>query len=350
MPETKTKTVSMSNTKKEILEAYEKLITELKEKEMSSLSPQKEMEEKRMSKLVTKADSLSAEGVVKETNNLKLEIGKILDTLANKLETEVHQYGEIQKAIEIKKNELQEIYEIEKESATLAALIEAQNQKRAEFEKEIAEKKETLMKEIEATREQWNLEKEKHEKEIKERTAAEIEQRKREKEEYDYDFTRQKLIAKDKFEDEKAKLKKELTQMKETSEKELAEIEEIITEKEAEFIELKKKVEKFPKELDESVKKAIKETKDKIDLEYKYQFEMKAKVFEGERNLLNARITAFEKLNKEQTAQIASLSEKLEKSYEKIQSMAEKAIEGASKSEPVNIQQLLKEMNRQKKE
>jgi hypothetical protein len=77
---------------------------------------------------------------------------------------------------------------------------------------------------------------------------------------------------------------------------------------------------------------------------------MKEKEFEGERNVLNARVTSLEKLNKEQSAQIASLSEKLGKSYEKIQSMAEKAIAGASKSEPVNIQQLLKEMNKQQKE
>jgi hypothetical protein len=196
---------------------------------------------------VAKANALSSEGVVKEINNLKLETGKLLGTLTDKLEAEVNQYGEMQEAIETKKQELQEIYEIEKESATLAALIEAQNQKRAEFEKEIAEKKETLLKEIETTRKQWNLEKEQHEKEFKERNTAEIEQRKRGKEEYEYNFTRQKLIAKDKFEDERTKLEKELSQMKEATEKELTEREKIIAGKEAEFIELKKKLKISPK-------------------------------------------------------------------------------------------------------
>lgn len=196
---------------------------------------------------MAKANALSSEGVVKEINNLKLETGKLLGTLTDKLEAEVNQYGEMQEAIETKKQELQEIYEIEKESATLAALIEAQNQKRAEFEKEIAEKKETLLKEIETTRKQWNLEKEQHEKEFKERNTAEIEQRKRGKEEYEYNFTRQKLIAKDKFEDERTKLEKELSQMKEATEKELTEREKIIAGKEAEFIELKKKLKISPK-------------------------------------------------------------------------------------------------------
>lgn len=45
----------------------------------------KEMEAKRKSKVVTKVDALSVERVVKETNNLKLDISKMLDILANKL-------------------------------------------------------------------------------------------------------------------------------------------------------------------------------------------------------------------------------------------------------------------------
>lgn len=43
------------------------------------------MEAKRKSNVVTKVDAFSAEGVIKETNNLKLNISKMLDILANKL-------------------------------------------------------------------------------------------------------------------------------------------------------------------------------------------------------------------------------------------------------------------------
>jgi len=46
----------------------------------------KEVEAKRKSKVVTKVDALSVERVVKETNNLKLDVSKMLDILANKLE------------------------------------------------------------------------------------------------------------------------------------------------------------------------------------------------------------------------------------------------------------------------
>ncbi|GAF70239.1 unnamed protein product, partial [marine sediment metagenome] len=217
------KELSMSNTKKEMLDAYNALLKQLQEKREAELKPEKIIEEKKKREVVEVAETLSSEGVVKEIGNLKLELGKMLTQISDGLEEEVNKYKKTQNAIKIKEEELKELYEIEKSAETLAALIEAQNQKRREFESEMTARKEELNREIQAMREEWGKEKKGHEAEMKERDAAEAKKREREKEEYGYSFKREQQLAKDKFEDEKAKTEKVIQLKKEQMEKDLTE-------------------------------------------------------------------------------------------------------------------------------
>src|SRR5947199_10240547 len=55
----------------------------------------------------------------------------------------------LQKAIETEQKEIEELYGIEKAAGSLAALIEAQNQKRRQFEVELSSQKDELEREIE---------------------------------------------------------------------------------------------------------------------------------------------------------------------------------------------------------
>jgi len=91
-----------------------------------------------------------------------------------------------------------------------------------------------------------------------------LKRREREKEEYGYSFKREQQLAKDKFEDEKAKTEKEIYLKKEQMEKELAEREKAVSEKEKELDELQKKIVAFPKEIENAVNEAVRETTEKI--------------------------------------------------------------------------------------
>jgi len=339
--------LSMSNTKKEMLETYNALLKQLQEKREAELRPEKKIEEKKQKEVVKVAETLSSEGVVRDIGNLKLEIGKRLTHISDGLEEEVDKFKKIQKAIELKEGELTELYEIERSAETLAALIESQNQKRQEFESEMAARKEELNQEIGTVREGWEKEKKEHEAEVKERDAAEAKRREREKEEYGYDFKREQRLAKDKFEDEKAKTEKEIQLKKEQMEKELAERERAIAEKEEELNELRTKVTAFPKEMEETVNKVVKETTERIALEAKNREELMRKEFDGERNVLTTRIESLEKTVKEQSGQIANLSGQLEKAYQKVQDIAVKSVEGSSNLKSLtSLQQLVSEQTR----
>ena len=345
--EFKPERITMKNTKKEMLEAYNEVLQQLREKRAVELKPEEEIEEKKIKEAVEVTDSLSTEGIVQEVSTLKLEVGRLLSQLSDRLEEEVSKYRQVRQAVEAKQKELQEIYEIEKSALSLAALIEAQHQKRQQTEAELAARKEELTREIETLRTEWGKEKKVHEAEIKERDGDEQKRREREKEEYLYVFQREQQLAREQFEDEKARLDREIAYRREQMEKELADREKAIVEKETELNELRKQVSAFPKELQSAISKAVKEAIQRVESEAKNREELLKKEFDGERNVLNTRIESLEKTVTEQSEQIAKLSQQVEKAYSQVQDIAIKAIEGTSHSQPLtNLQQLIAEQTR----
>lgn len=344
---TTTKKRAAKSTKQETMEAYREALERAQEKEEGELSPEKKLQEKKAKEVMQVAEAMSAEGIVGEINNLKLEIGRLLSRIAAGLEEEVAKYDKIKKAIEVKEQELKELFEIERTAGTLAALVEAQNQKRERFEEEMALRKEELTKEIEETRARWDRERKEHEAAWKEMLAQEQKKREREREEFLYAFAREQQLARDQFEDEKARLEKEILLKREQLSKELAEREKAVAEQERELNELRAKAAVFQQELEAAVSKAVKETTERLRLEAKSREDLLKKEFEGEKNVFATRIESLEKTVKEQADQIARLSQQLDQSYQKVQDIAVKAIEGSSESKSLStLQQLLAEQTR----
>lgn len=324
------KKVTLTNTKQEMLDAYNELLKRLQEKEALELKPEVEIEKKKIKETLEVADSLSSEGVVKSLGGLRLELGKLLTQISDRLEEEVNNYRKVKAAIDIKNKELQEIYGIDKSAQSLAALIEAQSEKRLEFEQETADKKAKFESEMQAQRLEWDKEKKFFEAKIKERDAEDEKARLRKKEEYDYSFKREQQLAVDKSSDEKVKIEKEIQFKKEIADKQLAEREKRITEEEKRVAELQRKVDIFPKELDLALQKAVKDTTERLQSDARTKEEFLKKSFEGEKNVLAAKIESLEHLTKEQKEQIVRLSQALEKAYQKVEDIAVKTVGGFS--------------------
>jgi hypothetical protein len=344
--------LTVKNTKQEMLNAYHALLQEMEKQNQDRLKPEKIMEEKKTQAMVQTAEAMSTDGVVKEINELKLDMGKMLSGLSHQLEQQVQRFQDIQQAIDIKEKELREIYEIEKTAAALAALIEAQNQKRDVFEREAAQRKETLENEMRTTRAEWEKEKKEKEARMKELDAVEAKRRDREKEEFTYAFQREQQLARNKFADETAKLEKEVQARKEGLEKELKERTRALAEAETELKDLRTRAGKFPSEMESAVSKAVKETSEKLQTAAKNQVDLSNKQFEGERNVLTTRIESLQATVKQQAEQIVKLTQHQEMAYEKIQNIALKAIEGSSnvKSSAALQQTLAEHLKKQIKE
>jgi hypothetical protein len=329
---------TLKSTKQELLDAYNEMRQQLEEKDKTQLKPEQKVQEKKEAQVLAAAKATTADGVIEKINQLKQEMARTLSDLGDKLASEVEKCNQVQEAIDIKEKELAEVFEIDRAAGTLAALIEAQHREQEQFEQEMAQEKERLNGEIESVREQWKGEKAEHDALVKEQDALEAKRRQREKEEYRYAFEREQQLARDKFEDEKGKLlaekaqiENEMKALREQTEKGLQERERQMAEREKEFESLQAQVQEFPKRLDAAVAAAVKDATERIQREAKYQQDLLHKDFEGQKNVLTSRIQSLEKTTKEQADQLAKLSQQQESAYQKIQDVAVKAIEGASK-------------------
>ena len=341
------KTLSDKNTKQEMLDAYRVLVRQLQEKRAAELNPEKRLQEKQSEEAVAVAAELAPEGVERALGNLKADIGQSLAKIAERMASEVTRFKAVQKAVESKERELQELYGIEKAATSLAALIEAQQQKRRDFEIELGQQKEELAREIESARVEWEKERKNHDADLRERDTLEKKGREREKEEFAYLFKREQQGARDKLNDEKAGLEKEILAKRESVTKELAERERVVAAQEKELIDLRQKAAAFPKELESALDKAVKEAVDRLKVEAKNREELLRKEFDGERNVFAARTEALEKMNKDLSDQSAKLSKQLEAAYQKVQEIAEKAIEGSSQAKSLaDLQKFLAEQSR----
>lgn len=343
--------ISMSNTKKEILSAYQELIVLYKEKEKEALDAKKIAEEKAKEAKKSLADELDPESVIKEMDDLKLDINNLVDKLSKNLSQEIRKYLEVKEATEIRENELEEIYDIEKEAGTLAALINANNQKKEEFEQEMAEEKQELQAELDQIREQIKEEKEEHQKEMKRKKEEAEKEYKRKVEEFEYDFERKKQLKEDEFADQKRQLEKELKEKKETVEKELQERENKIAEKEEKFAQLQEQVETFPAKMEKEKQESVERETEKLKMEHKNQLELTEQKYNGQIEVLETKIESLKDTVTDQEAKIKELSDKIEKAYQKVQDVALKAIEGASGSKSFQeLQQILGQSSKNKKE
>jgi len=339
--------LSEKNTKQEMLDAYRVVVRQLEEKRAAELNPEKRQQEKKTEEAVAVATGLAPDGVERALGNLKADIGRSLAEIAERMAAEVARFKGVQQAVECKERELQELYGIEKAAASLAALIEAQNEKRRAFEIELGRQKEELAREIESTRAEWEKERKNHEAELREREAVEKKSREREKEEFTYLFKREQQATRDKLSDEKAGLEKEILAKRESLTKDLAEREKAVATQEKELIELRQRAAAFPKELDSAVDKAVTAAAERLVLEAKNREELLRKEYEGERNVAAARGEALEKMNKDLSDQNAKLAKQLEAAYQKVQEIAEKAIEGSSQAKSLaDLQKLLAEQGR----
>jgi len=330
--------ISMANTKKEMLNAYNELLNRLEAKREAELRPEQQAVEKKENLAVEVADTASAQDIAREVAALKSSITSMLNEITDKLETEVDRYQQVKKAVDVREKELHEIYGIERAASSLSALLQAQKERRDGFDEEMAARKAELEQEIAERRSAWKEEETAHAAALKERDAKDKQERERKAEEYSYASKREQQLAKEQFEYEKTRMERDLVLKREEMEKDLTEREQKVAAQENETKDLRTQVAAAKKELDQAVAEAVKQTTERLQADALTQRQLLEKDFEGQRNVLESRIDSLQSTVKEQATQIAKLSNQTEKAYSQVQDIASKAIEGGSKQPVVNVQ------------
>jgi len=346
--------VSMKNTKKEMLDMITSLQKGIEEREKTKLNAEQIREETKKITTVEKADKTAASNLSTELHSLKVSINKELTALSDKIEAEAEKYKNLNQAIDLKQRELEEIYGIEKEAAKLAAILEAQNQTKEDFAKEIAEKREKQDTELTKKRNQleiqitetkaaWEKEKNEYLEAFAEAKSKNEKEHIRENEEYEYQLKRTRELEQNKFADEMDQIAKEIKQKKDefeqfrkTKSMELDEREKYIAERELIMDELREQVDSFPAQLEKAVNSAEKQTNKILSERFSQNEALLLKGFEGEKNVFETKNIALESLVKDQVKQIDKLNNQQEKAYNQVQDIASKAVAGSA-DRPQNI-------------
>jgi len=339
--------VTMSNTKKELLEAYEQAKDVLAKQAKALLKAEEARARAEAEAARAAADIQVQEDPVRRLHDLRTDVGKKLSELAERLEAEVVTYAQVKKAAVEKQAELNKLYEIEGAAGDLAALLEAQRARREQFDAEMALRKEEmesalagrkaqLEDEIAITRRAWEEERARRKAQEAEEAERTAKARQREQDEYDYALNREREQRRNALEDELASLEREIAAKREVfqaetsgKEAELQRREAAVAAGEEELRQLREKVDAFPSELADTVERAVEDTTRRLGAEFRSHKALLEAQFSGERNVLASRIEAMESRTEAQKAQIAALEDKLEKAYGKVQDIANRAVDAA---------------------
>jgi hypothetical protein len=321
-------TISEKSKKSEVLDAYYDLLEELKK--APKKLPQEEKKIKEDKETVVRTSTLSFEEIVKSLSDVKLKIGKGLELLEEELLKQYKKFADLQKAIEITKQELEDIHHISVNANSLTALIEAQKKMKEEHEQEIDENWGEFNNEMDEKRKEWEKEKKKREQENKEQQEILLKDRQREEEGYQYDLELKRKKELDAYHEKKIALEKELEEIKSTQEKIFAEREKALQEREKQIDALTKEVDEFPKRLEKVTEDVSKKTTEEVKKQYEFQIRLSQQERIGEKKLLEQQLEAAHSKIKEQGSYIAQLTAKINESGQQVQSIALKAVEGAS--------------------
>lgn len=286
--------VTKSSTKDVIYNAYQEALKELEAAKSSTFNPNEIKAAKE-----TKATLENAKNIV-EMNILNEEI--------------VAKYKDLEKAIEIKKSELNEYYGIEKEVDSILALIEAKKAIEADLDCEYAIKENDWQNKIADLKNEYA------------ETAATLKkERQREEEEYAYNLKRTRQVENDKWADEKATREAELA----AKESEVVLREELCAKQEAAFEESQKIIAEIPNTIKAAEEKGAETARKELAKEHAIEKSVIEREAKLEKTLLEKELEALKEANKRLEAQNVDLASKLETAQERVQTIATESVKAA---------------------
>jgi len=336
--------VSMSMTKKEIIEEYNRLLDGLKEEAAARKEADDrltELEKRQSQAALDVGLETTVDSVLEGTGRLRALVGSTLSGLGDKMSEQAEKLEQINRAVELQESRLKDLHDIEYAADTMSRLTATYAEERAKTEAEYAarnseleqdyaknrdrleeefdDRKALLEREMAGMKSSWEAE--------KESTAKE---RAREQTEYEYDRDRSRRLEKDEYSEKRTELEKELRSMREEAEKEISDRKVAIEEKEQEFQRMASEIEGFPEKLDAAVTLAREEISAEIRREMGHKAALIEAEREGGRKSLEQKISHLQEVNESLEKRIQGLASELGAARKQINVIAEKAVEGTS--------------------
>jgi uncharacterized coiled-coil protein SlyX len=349
--------VSPQMTKKELIAEYTRLLEGYKKKVEEAGDAEKwrsEAEKYKEAAALKTAKDATVEAVIDSVTGLKAQLGKTLMDLTDKMASQAERLEEINMAVALQERRLAELYEIEATSDTLAKLIHAYQERKAEAEAEFDTKKNQLERDYQARfedlqakhskltagleeetrqkRSSWEEEKKEFERELAEEKRLAKQGWEREQTEYVYQRDRSRKIEEDDYQAKRTQLEKELEQKKEQVLRQIEEREAAVAAREAEIEDLRKQVKQYPSALQKEIENAKKEVTAVLRQEMDQERRLLTTEREWERKVYEQKISFLENTIASQEQKIQDLKAEIAQAMKQVHQIAEKAIEGASQN------------------
>jgi len=317
--------VAVKDSKQQLMQAFQQILAERKKLESKIATKQEEAEKAKNQEILTAASTYTVDSIVKGLADLQLEFGSIVNSLSEKLAKENSKLDELNRAIEIETQHLQELQRIRIVADTLDILTQEHQEKLKILEQDTASKKEAIEKEIALKRKEWQKEQSEYEEAVTTYNDVTAKERQQEQEEYQYKLETTRKLNTDAYEAKKRNLERDIQEKTQQKEKDWTEREKIISSNQAVFKESQQKVAAFPAELEEAVKKAREEAIKETSQKAKIEADLFEKEWESTKQSYELKIQSLEETINKQVEQIESISTQLQITLKQAQDLAMRA-------------------------
>jgi hypothetical protein len=246
----------VTDTKQEILKVYKSHLEEINARAQGSLDTEKVTAEKAKVETLKRVEQVAKLDVPTTIAQLQTNINQTLSGILSTLDEKRTALAAVEEAIKIKQAELSELYGIEKEAASLAALIESYRNKEDELTTEHDERMSEINAAVEEARKTMEKQKVTWQQELVDLKRNDTVLRQRELDQYTYTFNRDKQAKLDALNDEIAKKNLVVAQREDAvalREKNVGELEKKVVELDARIV---SETERVRKETEASEKRS----------------------------------------------------------------------------------------------
>ncbi|HEY9701595.1 MAG TPA: hypothetical protein V6C58_04075 [Allocoleopsis sp.] len=313
------------DSKEQIFAAFNQLIAEKEKIESKIATKEQEAEKEKNKELLEIASTYTIDSIVKGLADLQLDVGKIVNQLTETLTSESDKLEQLQKAIEIEKEHLQQLKQIRIAADALYILNQEHQENLKTIEQKAANEREIVEKDQTEKRKYWQ--KEQTEYDILQREKLEKLTKKRQEEEADYQYIleRTRKIETDEYDSTKRTQEREIQETNVLKNKLWAEREKVLNDQQTVYEENIKKIEVFPSQLEEEVKKAREEAMKEATNEAKFKADLADKEWEGLKQSYELKIQSLSQTIQRQIEQITDISNQLQAAITQAQSLATRA-------------------------
>jgi colicin import membrane protein len=258
--------------------------------------------------VLNSVQGLSLDSVSKSITDTQVEVQKVLADLSAKVMERLQQLEQIQEAIGVRQEELQNLHDIEVKATTIDELDEQIARQRRSWEEEQAEKKRAFAEMQSERNKQW----------------------KREEEEYQYKLAREHRGLEDSFQALMEKQQKANADRQEQLDKSWAEREAELKKRETELVELRTFKEQAPEMVKKEVNAQVAVATNSVKKEYETKMVLSAKDAETEKRLAEQTIKSLQETIAKQQAQLEEMKAQREHALKAVQEISGKALESAS--------------------